>query len=120
MNSILSYIIVSAFAILLIWALMRIMAAQIEDDVILVPRQIPVYEMDNHEAQHVYDWVAYVTNIVGRGYLEQLAFPTDAKHFDLLTDLRLCLWSETHDQLVDCIREVAMQHGLDDSVLDLP
>ena len=120
MNSVLSYIIVSAFVILLMWAIGRIMAAQIEDDVIMVPRQIAVYEMDDHEAQHVYDWVVYVTNVMGRGYLEQLAFPDDAKHAAMLKDMIECLDANSHEQLIDWLKEVGYHHQLDVSIIDAP
>ena len=120
MQSVIWYIIVAVFAILFLWTLLLVIEHQVENDVIYVPAHMSVSEMEQYTSQEVFDWVAYVTKLTGRSYLEQLVFPDDAKHAAMLKDMIECLDANSHEQLMDWLKEVGYHYQLDVSIIDAP
>ena len=113
-------ILYAAMLLLAVFFLVRFLDHLGQPDPILVPRQIAVSDMDDHTPQEVYNWVAYVTRLTGRGYLEQLAFERGMRHYTLLHDLLTGLNTDTEEDLLDRLREVAYRHRLSAEILDKP
>lgn len=106
--------------IVVVFLALRLFFRTIDESVIYVPKQIAVNEMDLYEAQDVYNWVAYVTRLTGRRYLEQLAFPNGCRHSLLLCDLTTALHTETEEEMLEQLTAVGRDHRLCTKIIDQP
>jgi len=114
--------IIAAFVIAVTFVMMVIRFANraYTDDVVKVPRHVPMGEVDHFTPQEVYNWVVYITKLTGRGYIDQMNWNPNSIHTDLLRDLYMVNMLRGEAEIDDWFNRVGDAHDLDTSIVDMP
>ena len=114
--------IIAAFVITLVFVLgiIRFVRGGEEDDRVQIPEHVSMLLVDAYTSQEVFDWVSYVTKMVGLTYLEQMNWRPESRHDSLLKDLRTVLNAKSREEALDRLEKVAFSHNLNVEVLATP
>lgn len=114
--------IIAAFVIAVTFVMMVIRFGKraYTDDVVKVPRHVPMGEVDHFTPQEVYNWVVYITKLTGRGYIDQMNWNPNSIHTDLLRDLYMVNMLRGEAEIDDWFNRVGDAHNLDTSIVDMP
>lgn len=112
-------IIWSVIALVFLYFIGRFVARAHTDDVVKVPKYVPINNADFYSEQEVFDWVVYVTKTVGKQYLHQMEWDeTYALHDGLLCDLRKAVHTRTEEERLQWFRDLAKGYELNASIVD--
>ena len=114
--------IIAAFVIAVTFVMLVIRFANraYTDDVVKVPRHVPMGEVDHFTPQEVYNWVVYITKLTGRGYIDQMNWNPNSIHTDLLRDLYMVNMLRGEAEIDDWFNRVGDVHDLDTSIVNMP
>ena len=93
---------------------------RIEPKGVRIPKHVPIGESDDYTPQQVFDWVVYVTKVIGKDYLEQLNWDENSRHNTLLIDLYSVVYEPSDEWRLKRFKEVGKLWHMDTSIVDEP